>query len=140
MVGVIFVGTEGYMILPDYSSYYTFLGPKGEPGPSAEAGLLAAQAVPRQKGPSQAGEGDIANLPHFVNFIQAVRSGNPSDLTAGPRELHFSSALPHLANIAWRTGRMLRFDPAAERFPGDEEANRMLRRDYRAPYLMPEKV
>ena len=28
-------GTEGYMIFPDYSSYYTFLGPKREPGPSA---------------------------------------------------------------------------------------------------------
>ncbi len=32
-VGEIFFGSEGYMIFPDYSSYYTFLGPKNEPGP-----------------------------------------------------------------------------------------------------------
>jgi len=73
-------------------------------------------------------------------MFRAVRSGSSSELTAGPRDLHLSSALPHLANIACRTGRLLRFDPAAERFPGDEEANRMLPRDYRAPYVMPVKV
>ena len=91
MVGVIFSGAEGFMIIPDYSSYYTFLGPKRTPGPKA------------------VGEGDLANL-------------------------------PHLANIAYRTGRMLRFDPQKERFIGDEEANRLLTRNYRAPYLVPEKV
>lgn len=134
VVGVIFVGTDGYMILPDYSSYYTFLGEKGEPGPSS------SQAVPRQEGPSKAGAGDIANLPHFRNFVQAVRSRNPRDLTAGPEDLHLSSALPHFANIAWRTGRTLQFDPAKERFTGDEEANRLLTREYRAPCVVPKQV
>jgi predicted dehydrogenase len=118
VVGVIFIGTEGFMIIPDYSSYRTFLGPKRTPGPS------------------KVGEGDIANLPHFANFIQAVRSRKPSDLTAGPRELHLSAALPHFANIAWRTGRMLRFDAKQERFVGDDEANRLLTRKYRAPYSL----
>ena len=37
-VGTIFFGSEGYLIFPDYSSYYTFLGPKGEPGPSGKSG------------------------------------------------------------------------------------------------------
>jgi len=45
-----------------------------------------------------------------------------------------------LANIAYRTGRMLRFDPQKERFIGDEEANRLLTRNYRAPFVVPEKV
>ncbi len=35
VVGVIFFGSEGYMIIPDYSSYYVFLGPNREPGPHA---------------------------------------------------------------------------------------------------------
>ena len=118
VVGVIFVGTEGYMIIPDYSSYRTFLGPKRTPGPS------------------KMGEGDIASLPHFANFIKAVRSRKTSDLTAGPEELHLSAALPHFANIAYRTGRMLHFDAAKERFIGDEEANRLLTRKYRAPYTL----
>jgi predicted dehydrogenase len=122
VVGVIFVGTEGYMIIPDYSSYRTFLGPKRTPGPS------------------KVGEGDIANLPHFANFIKAVRSRKSGDLAAGPEELHLSAALPHFANIAYRTGRMLKFDAKTERFAGDEEANRMLARTYRAPYAIPQKV
>jgi len=138
VVGVIFIGTEGYMIIPDYSSYHTFLGPKAEEGPSGS--LAAVQAVPRQKGPSNAGAGDIANLPHFANFIKALRSGKESDLGAPPEELHLSSALAHLANIAWRTGRTIRFDPSNEQCIGDDEANSLLTRDYRAPFAVPDTV
>ncbi len=122
VVGVIFIGTEGYMIIPDYSSYYTFMGQKRTPGPEA------------------VGAGDIANLPHFENFIKAVRSRKRTDLTAEAQELHLSSALPHLGNIAYRTGRTLRFDPKTERFIGDDEANRLLTREYRPPYVVPERV
>jgi hypothetical protein len=35
---------------------------------------------------------------------------------------------------------MLRFDANTERFSGDEEANRMLTRQYRAPYVVPDNV
>jgi hypothetical protein len=46
----------------------------------------------------------------------------------------------HLANISYRLGRELRFDPARRRFTGDEEADRMLAREYRKPFVMPERV
>jgi hypothetical protein len=36
-------------------------------------------------------------------------------------------------------GRELVFDGASERFPGDEEANRLLTRTYREPFVVPEK-
>jgi predicted dehydrogenase len=121
-VGVIFIGTEGYMILPDYASYRVFLGPKRTPGPF------------------KAGENTITDLPHFTNFVKAMRSRRPEDLAAGPKELHYSAALAHFANISLRTGRMLQFDSAAGKFSGDEEANRMLTKQYRAPYTMPAKV
>ena len=140
-VGVIFVGTEGYMIMPDYSSYYTFLGKKAEPGPKAEAGGMVAElAVPREQGPSAVGEGNISDLPHFESFIKAVRSRKESDLRAGPQDLHHSAALNHLANLSWRTGRMIHFDPKTEKCIGDEEANKLLTRNYRAPYVVPNKV
>jgi len=48
--------------------------------------------------------------------------------------------MAHLANIAYRTGRTLNFDPQTERFHSDDEANRLLTRPYRQPYVVPEKV
>jgi hypothetical protein len=53
---------------------------------------------------------------------------------------HLSSALAHLGNISYRLGRQLDFDPVAEQFIGDEDANKMLTRDYRQPYILPEKI
>jgi predicted dehydrogenase len=116
-VGNIFYGSEGYMVVKGYSSYETYLGKDREPGPKGNAG------------------GD-----HYQNFIDAVRARDKA-LQNGPVETaHLSSALAHLGNISYRLGRQLDFDPKSERFVGDEEANRMLTRDYRAPFVVPERV
>ncbi len=77
---------------------------------------------------------------HFRNFIDCVRSRNRAELHCEIEEGHLSTSLCHLANIAFFTGRKLSFDPASETFPGDEEATRFLRRDYREPYVVPEQV
>jgi len=53
---------------------------------------------------------------------------------------HLASSLAHLGNISYRLERQLQFDPATERFVGEDEANKMLTRNYRAPYVVPEKV
>jgi hypothetical protein len=45
-----------------------------------------------------------------------------------------SNMLVHLANAAIRTGRKLTFDPVAQRFVGDEEANRLVDQPMRAPW------
>jgi hypothetical protein len=41
---------------------------------------------------------------------------------------------------ARQAGRVLEFDPATETFKGDEPANGMLARPYRAPFVVPETV
>ena len=52
---------------------------------------------------------------------------------------HQTSIACHLANIAWRAGnRTLAFDPQTETFPDYPEANQYLKRNYRAPWKMPE--
>jgi predicted dehydrogenase len=122
-VGVIFYGSKGYMIFPDYTSYHTFLGPKREPGPSA-----MDTADP------------MIDVPHFRNFFAAVRSRKRSELTAEINEGHMSSALCHLANIAYRTGRTLTFDPDRERFVNDAEADGLLTRPAREPFVVPRAV
>ena len=40
----------------------------------------------------------------------------------------------------YRLGRTLTLDPETERFVGDEEANKLLSREYRAPFVVPEKI
>jgi hypothetical protein len=47
----------------------------------------------------------------------------------------------HLANISYRLGRTLHFDANAMRCVGDDEANAMFtRKQYRAPFVVPQKV
>ncbi len=79
-------------------------------------------------------------MSHFENFIHCVRSRKREELYCEVEEGHLSSTLCHLANISYRLGRRLVFDPVTETFPGDAEANRLLTREYRAPYVLPEKV
>jgi hypothetical protein len=37
-------------------------------------------------------------------------------------------------------GRTLEFDPISMRFINDDEANKMLTREYRAPFVVPDQV
>ncbi|MDR2139558.1 MAG: Gfo/Idh/MocA family oxidoreductase [Tannerella sp.] len=119
-VGNIFYGDKGYMVIKGYGVYETWLGEKREKGPSGED-------------PNELSD-------HFKNWFDAIRARDMS-LQNGPVETgHLSSALAHLGNISCRLGRQLTFDPVAERFVGDEDANQMLTREYRSPYLLPEKI
>ena len=76
---------------------------------------------------------------HLDNFFECIRSrGRPN---ADIEEGHLSTSLCHLANISHRLGgRKLRFDGRAERFAEDPEANHLLKRTYRKPWVIPEEV
>jgi hypothetical protein len=45
-----------------------------------------------------------------------------------------------LEGLNCRLGRKLAFDAAAEKFVGDDEANKLLTHPYRAPFIVPEQV
>jgi predicted dehydrogenase len=77
--------------------------------------------------------------PHMESFIRACQSRNVKDLTADIEVGATSSAMCHLANISYRLGgKRLAFDAEAMRFaPAEMEANRMLTRPYRKPYVVP---
>ncbi|OHB73287.1 MAG: hypothetical protein A2Z25_09570 [Planctomycetes bacterium RBG_16_55_9] len=74
---------------------------------------------------------------HAVNFIKAVRSRKAGDLNADVEVGHHSATLCHIANIAMRVGRRLKFDLARERFIDDAEANTYLTKPYRQGYELP---
>ena len=75
---------------------------------------------------------DSGGKSHMENFLHGVRT---REEPAAPVEVgHRSVSVCHLGNIAMRLGRKLQWDPAAERFVGDPEADRMLSRAMRAPW------
>ncbi|MCA9132186.1 MAG: Gfo/Idh/MocA family oxidoreductase [Planctomycetales bacterium] len=123
-VGTMFFGSKGYMIFPDYSSYHVFLGPDGEPGPSK---VDEPQTM--------------ADLPHFQNWVAAIRARDHRLLTADIEEGHKSMAMCLLARTAFQVGRPLQFDPETEQVVGDDEANQLLNQpSYRQPYAVPQEV
>ncbi|WP_375444869.1 Gfo/Idh/MocA family protein [uncultured Fibrella sp.] len=116
-VGNIFYGDKGYMVINGYNDYKTYLGRNREPGPARNAG------------------GD-----HYKNFADAARARDKKMLNGPVETAHLASSLAHLGNIAYRLGRTLDFDPQKEMFIGDKQANAMLTRKYRAPYVIPTNV
>ena len=72
------------------------------------------------------------------NFLDAVKSRRREDLHGEVQEGVTSASLVHMANISYRLGRQLAFDPATDSFPHDTEANAMRPRPkYREPYVFP---
>ena len=49
---------------------------------------------------------------------------------------HLSCGIVHLGEIAFRTGRVIEFDPRKEQIVGDDEANSMLAKKYRGPWAI----
>jgi len=71
---------------------------------------------------------------HHDNFFEAMRTRRPTICTAeiGCR----SATVCYLGVIAEQLGRPLHWDPAAERFENDEEANKLRSRPMRAPWMI----
>jgi len=73
---------------------------------------------------------------HMQDFLKAVETrGRP---VADIEEGFISTSSCILANISMKLGRTLTWDPAARRVVGDPEANRLLHRPYRKPWVHPE--
>jgi predicted dehydrogenase len=73
---------------------------------------------------------------HMLNFLHAIDArGRPvSDIEEG----YISTASCILANNSLTLGRTLNWDPQQQRVMHDEEANQMLQRVYRKPWVHPE--
>ena len=130
-IGNIFYGSEGYLwIDADGRQWQSFLGRKMEKGPGND-------------GKTAGGSGSDPRVltsieyPHYQNFIDAIRADDPKVLTCDVLEGHLSSALPHLANISYRVGRELKFDPKSEQILNDKEASALLTRTYRKGFELP---
>jgi len=83
--------------------------------------------------------GRVPDYDHQINFLECIKTRKRPSADVGI--LHDSCALVHLGNIAHRVGnKKLRFDPKAERFIDSDEANKLVKRQYRSKYAVPEQV
>jgi predicted dehydrogenase len=144
--------TWGHPNDPKYPWGATFYGDKGtlkasvgsfDFAPLGQGKAIHKDAVlESEKYPEDQTEKDIdlpvapANRAHMRNFLQAIETrGKPvADIEQG----HISTASCILANLSLSLGRTLTWDAQKQQIAGDEEANRLLRRPYRAPWTHPE--
>lgn len=129
-VGNIFYGTDGYLEIKDESARPWKAFRKREKEPFAGT----------TKNPESDKKDQDIIADHFSNFIEGIRSGNNETLRCDISEGFYSTALPHLANISYRLGRELKFIGDKERFANDPKADKLLTREYRNPYIIPDKV
>jgi len=108
------LGTKGFM----------YVGRHGEGWQVFDGNGDLAETMPGHQGDKE----------HIENFLQCVRSRQQP--VANAEQGHASALLCHLANIACRLGnRRLVFDAATESFPGEPDANKLLKRaSYREPW------
>ncbi len=133
-IGNIFYGTEGHLEL---------YGESASPWKAFRKREKVAFAGSKE-GKSENEDPTFRAAPggseHWANFLDAIRSGKDETLNCDIKEGFYSSVLPHLANISYRVGRELKFDGKTERFVDDKQADALLTRQYRKPYVVPEKV
>ncbi len=119
--GTLSINRRGFEITPDKA-----LTPESQiprfTQPQAEEGRVTyrTEAV-RDEGYDQVRD---QFQPHVRNFLDAIKSRQPpaSDLATA----HQTSLACHLANIAARLGRVVRWDAAANAIAADPEANALL--------------
>ncbi|MDP3467307.1 MAG: Gfo/Idh/MocA family oxidoreductase [Daejeonella sp.] len=128
-IGNVFYGSEGYLEI-NGGTWKAFRKQDKEP--------FAGSKVATAEVASLTGSSDTE---HYINFLDAIKSGKDETLHCDILDGHYSSAVPFLANISYRLGgRELKFIGDSERFENDREADKMLTRVYRSPYVVPSKV
>jgi predicted dehydrogenase len=113
-----FEGTEGW-IQANYS------------GPGAH---LTAEPQSILKSAILPGEIHLPLKSEKRDFVDCVKTRRPT--VADAEVGHRTNSLCHLGHIAIQLGRKLKWDPRAERFVGDTEADRMLTRPMRSPWRL----
>lgn len=134
-VGNIFFGDAGFLVL-DHGGVQVYKSTAGNIRGEAARGAGAGSKEKYEKTTEEKASGEDT-VPHMKNFFDAIRARNHKLLHADVEIGARSAAFCHLANISYRVGRALRLAQSTGHFLGDQEANALLTRNYREPYVVP---
>ncbi|MCU1260199.1 MAG: gfo/Idh/MocA family oxidoreductase [Bryobacterales bacterium] len=137
-VGNTFFGDRGFLVV-DHSGFQLYKSTAGNISGEAARGAGAGNQEKYEKAMDVAASGEDT-APHMKNFLDAVRSRDYKSLHAEIEIGARSASFCHLAIIGYRLGRSLKMDQCAGTFVGDREANALLTRNYRKPYIVPDQV
>ena len=137
---------------PDYPWAFTLFGDKG----TLKASTMQYDFTPEGKGekihkdvvyekekyPEDLKEPDIelnaapATRLHMLNFLNAIDNGSKpiADIEQG----HISTASCIMANLSMQTGQKILYDPQQRKIINSSEANSLLKRPYRQPWVHPD--
>src|ERR1035438_5343326 len=73
---------------------------------------------------------------HVRNFLLACQSRKAQDLHCPIQVGATSSAVCHMGTISYRVGRKVFWNDAKGQFINDPEADKLITRDYRKPYVV----
>ena len=127
--GIMFTGDEGRIFVNRGTiSGKPFEDLTANPLPREKFGIYDYDNLDR---PERAGKLD-AIVNHMGNFFDCIQARKTpiSDVESQ----HRSVTTCHLGNISMKLGRKLQWDPQAEQFVGDNDANQLLSRDQRSGY------
>src|SRR2546428_2902096 len=137
-VGNIFFGSQGFLVV-DHSGLEVYKSTAGNISGEAGRGARAGSKEEDEKVAEEKAKNEDTT-PHMLNFFEAIRKRDYKLLHAEIEIGARSAAFCHLANTSYRVGRTLRMNQSSGRILADEEANAMLTRNYRKPYVVPENV
>ena len=126
--GVAFHGNNGVLVV-DRGGWEVY--PETETKKRRKAYRMAGE-------PRRTAGGQEYHFLHVKNFFDCMRSRQrpASDVEIG----HDSMIACHLGNIAFRLGRKVNWDVEKEKIVGDREAERLVMKEYRAPWKLSEVV
>jgi len=119
--GIQFYGTDGTLFI-DRSGYTLW----------PEASRLGPERF--TSGNVIKGGGSAQHYPHVLNFLDCLKSRQKPN--SDVETMHRSTSAGLLGVIAFKLRRKLAWDAQQERFPGDAEANQLLTKEYRKPWIV----
>ena len=103
----------------------------------AECGALSAAVSHLGNISYYLGESHKASVSEIKSALKSIRSLDENNETVDRTVEHLKANGVDINRTPMSIGPRLAFDPEAKRFIGNDEANAMLARDYRAPYIVP---